>query len=123
MTARVREANESDYKSLCALFVEENRFHAALVPEYIKDTLHVLTQEELRGFVTDPTNRLFVCENDGDLLGAIIASVKDEGENRWKQARRTGYIEDLVVTKTAQGQGIGEGRHTGGDLRGRPYHF
>lgn len=35
MTARVREANQSDYESLCTLFVEENRFHAALVSEYI----------------------------------------------------------------------------------------
>ena len=108
MNAQVREAGESDYESLCALFAEENRFHATLVPEYIRVTPHVLTQEDLHDFLTSCTNRLFVYENGGDLLGAIIVSVRDNPQDRWLQARRIGYIEDLIVTTAAQGQGIGK---------------
>jgi ribosomal protein S18 acetylase RimI-like enzyme len=108
MNVRVREANESDFGSLCMLFAEENRFHAALVPEYIKTTPQILTQEEWRDFLTSSTTRLFVCANEAALLGAIIVALKDEPENRWQQSRRTGYIEDLIVTETARGRGIGK---------------
>ncbi|MBN1660793.1 MAG: GNAT family N-acetyltransferase [Anaerolineae bacterium] len=107
MNVKVREADESDFESLCTLFAEENRFHASLVPEYIKTTPQVLTQEELRDFLTSNTKRLFICENESALLGAIIVSLKDESENRWNQSRRTGYIDDLIVTKTARGRGVG----------------
>lgn len=108
MNGQVREANASDFAALCTLFAEENRFHAALVPEYIKTTPQILTQEEWRDFLTSSTTRVFVCAHEAALLGAIIVAVKDEPENRWQQSRRTGYIEELIVTQTARGRGIGK---------------
>ena len=104
----IREALNSDFKQLCKLFLEENRFHAELVPEYIQTTSEVLTQEELQTFIASSTGCLFVCEHERKLLGAVIVSLKEERENRWKKARLVGYIEDLVVTSTACGRGIGK---------------
>jgi ribosomal protein S18 acetylase RimI-like enzyme len=108
MNAQIREACISDYEHLCTLFAEENQFHARLVPMYIQTAPHVLTQEELKEFLTSRTHCLFVCEDSHALMGAIIVSLKDDPEDRWKKRRHTGYIEDLIVTATAQGRGIGK---------------
>jgi ribosomal protein S18 acetylase RimI-like enzyme len=108
MNTQIREACSSDFEVLCTLFAEENRFHASLVPAYIKIAAPVLTQEELGEFLSCRTSRLFVCQKDDALLGAILVSLRDGPKERWRQPRRTGYIEDLTVTAAAQGQGIGK---------------
>ncbi|MGC9394598.1 MAG: GNAT family N-acetyltransferase [Anaerolineae bacterium] len=107
MNRRIREAGMADFDRLRALFVEENEFHAQLVPAYIQVTPHVLTREELQAFLDSRTHRLFVCEDGDTLLGAVIVSLKDTAEDRWNKPRRCGYIADLIVTTTAQGHGIG----------------
>lgn len=108
MNTQIREASIADYEHLCTLFAEENQFHARLVPAYIQTTPHVLTQEELQEFLMSRAQHLFVYEDSDAILGAIIVSLKDEPEDRWKKRQRIGYIDDLIVTRTAQGRGIGK---------------
>ena len=107
MKLQIREAVIADFDRLSALFVEENRFHAQLVPAYIQATSPVLTRDELRAFLDSRIHQLYVCEDDGTLLGAVIVSLKDTAEDRWNKPYLCGYIEDLVVTSTARGRGIG----------------
>ena len=107
MKIQVREAGIADFDRLCALFAEENRFHAQLVPAYIQVTPQVLTREELLAFLDSQIHRLFVCADGDTLLGAIIVSLKDTAENRWNKPYLCGYIDDLIVTSTTQGRGIG----------------
>jgi ribosomal protein S18 acetylase RimI-like enzyme len=107
MKIQVREARGADFERLSALFAEENRFHAQLVPAYVQVTSPVLTREELRAFLDSPTDRLFVCEDGVDLLGAVIVSLQNSPEDRWNKSRLCGYIEDLIVTATARGRGVG----------------
>ena len=96
-----------DFDRLRVLFAEENRFHARLVPAYIQVTSSVLAREELQAFLDSRTHHVFVCEEGDTLLGAIIVSLRDTAEDRWNKPRRCGYIEDLIVTATAQGRGNG----------------
>lgn len=107
MKLQIREAVIADFDRLSALFVEENRFHAQLVPAYIQVTSLVLTRDELRAFLDKRTHQLYVCEDGDTLLGAVIVSLKDTAEDRWNKPYLCGYIEDLVVTSTARGRGIG----------------
>ena len=108
MNTQIRAARISDYDHLCSLFAEENQFHARLVPAYIQATADVLTQEELQEFIDSRSQCLLVSEDRDGLLGAIIVSIKDDPEYRWKKGRRSGYVEDLIVTAAAQGRGIGK---------------
>lgn len=107
MKIQVREARSTDFERLSALFAEENRFHAQLVPAYIQITSPVLTREELQAFLGSPTDRLFVCEDGDKLLGAVIVSLQESAEDRWNKSRLCGYIDDLIVTATARGRGVG----------------
>ncbi|MFN2108647.1 MAG: GNAT family N-acetyltransferase [Anaerolineae bacterium] len=107
MNIQIREAGIADFERLSALFVEENRFHAQLVPAYIQVTSPVLTREELQAFLDSRTHQLYVCEDGDTLLGAVIVSLKDTAQDRWNRPRLCGYIEDLIVTATARGHGVG----------------
>ena len=108
MTHHIRSAKLSDYDSLCRLFEEENRFHVQLVPAYVRATTDVLTREELQAFLESQTQHLVVCAGATDLIGVILISLQDQREDRWKPARRIGYIEELTVAADARGQGIGK---------------
>jgi diamine N-acetyltransferase len=107
MKIQIREAGIADFDRLCALFAEENQFHAQLVPAYIQATSPVLTKEELQAFLDSRTHQLYVCVDDDMLLGAVIVSLKDTAEDRWSKPQCCGYIEDLIVASTAQGRGVG----------------
>ncbi len=107
MKIQVREARAADFERLSALFSEENEFHAQLVPAYIQTTPHVLTREELQMFLDSRTLRLFVCEEGDALLDAVIVALQETAGERWNKPRFCGYIEDLIVTATARGRGVG----------------
>lgn len=107
MKLQIREAGIADFDRLCALFAEENRFHAQLVPAYIQMTSQVLTREELQASLDRRTHQLYVCEDGDALLGAVIVSLRDTVEDRWNKSHLYGYIEDLIVTATARGRGVG----------------
>ena len=108
MDTVIREAIESDFEQLQELFIEENKFHSKLVPDYIQTTNNVLTQEEFQTFLTNQNYQVIVCEKRHELLGAVLISLQEERENRWKRPRTTGFIEDLIVTASARRCGIGK---------------
>ena len=107
MNLQIREASIEDLESLRELFVEENRFHAQLVPEHVRPTQDVLTRVELEDFVSSPVQRIFVGDDGDDLLGAIIVKLKEQPADRWKAARRFGYVDELIVSANARGRGVG----------------
>jgi len=107
MKIQVREARAADFDGLVALFGKENELHAQLVPAYIQTTPHVLTRKELQAFLDSRTHRLFVCEDGYTLLGAVIVALQETVEDRWNKPRLCGYIEDLIVTASARGRGVG----------------
>jgi len=82
MDTEIREAIESDFEQLQELFVEENKFHSKLVPDYIQSTHNVLTQEEFQKFLINQNYHIIVCEKRHELLGAVLVSLQEERENR-----------------------------------------
>lgn len=61
-----------------------------------------LSQMEADGFGEHPIFECFVAENHGQLLGTAIYFTR---YSTWKGKRL--YLEDLIVTQSARGQGIG----------------
>jgi ribosomal protein S18 acetylase RimI-like enzyme len=107
MIMTIRTATKSDYIQLYNLFSEENQFHANLEPEYIQVTDDILKKNELDEFISNTNSNIFVCEKNNELLGAIIISIEEEQEDRWKKSRVIGYIDELIVKKSAQRNRIG----------------
>jgi ribosomal protein S18 acetylase RimI-like enzyme len=108
MNILVRNARDADFGQLVALFAEENRFHAELVPDYIQATDDILTKAELHEFISSVDTHLFVCEAESQLVGAVIVSIRKRKEDRWNRPLETAYIEDLIVSARARRIGAGK---------------
>ena len=107
VTPNIRTAKEHDYAALSCIFAEENAFHAALVPEFIKATDNVLTKAEFKEMLAHPEQVVLVAEMDSVIIGAVLVAEDAADAERWIQPRRFAYIEELVVTARWRGQGIG----------------
>lgn len=108
MNIAVRDARETDFEQLVALFSEENRFHAELMPDYIQVTDDVLTKTELHEFIGSEDTHIFVCEAESQVVGAVIVSIRRRKEDRWNKPIETAYIEDLIVSAQARRMGVGK---------------
>lgn len=108
MNILVRDARDSDFKQLVALFSEENRFHAKLVPDYIQITDDLLTKTELHEFITSEDTHIFVCETESQVVGAVIVGICKRKEDRWNKSLETAYIGDLIVSVHARRMGVGK---------------
>lgn len=104
----IREAIESDLNDLVLLFIEENRFHADLVPAYIQATKDVLRTGELEDFIADERKVLIVAESGGALVGAIIVAIAETEDDRWKKGGQAAYIEDMIVGTQIRRLGVGK---------------
>ena len=104
----IRPATKDDLHGLIRIFAEENGFHAAMVPEFIKATDHLLTGDELTEMLDHPEQHLLVADSEGNIIGAALVSVDASDPEPWIQPRRFGYIEEVVVSEEYRGRGIGK---------------
>ncbi len=65
------------------------------------DTQSRGTLDELKLLVADPDVRIFVAEDGGKILGVAFLFIHN------KFGKRTGYVEDVVVSEASRGQGFG----------------
>ena len=105
---RIRPATKNDLQGLMCIFAEENAFHAALVPAFIRETDQLLTCDELDEMLAHPEQQLLVAETDERIVGAVLVSVDASDPEPWIQPRRFGYIEEIVVAEEYRGRGIGK---------------
>jgi ribosomal protein S18 acetylase RimI-like enzyme len=103
----IRNATREDYKGVRSVFIEENRFHAELVPDMIQATDGVLSLRELADFIEDANHKLFVAEQDSDIVGAALVSLRVSPALPWLKSRQFAFIEDIAVKEGCGGQGIG----------------
>ena len=109
MKTDIRPAVVDDLANLHALFAEENRFHAALVPDFVTASDELLSIAELRQFIVDDDYFLGVCDAGcADLCGAILANVHRYGDEPWLRKRRVAYVDELIVTEKYRHRGFGK---------------
>jgi GNAT superfamily N-acetyltransferase len=58
--------------------------------------------------VTDPSWAVFVAEDSGRLVGVVDAFVATELDDRMRNARRFGRIDNLFVVEGRRGEGLGD---------------
>lgn len=99
MTTIIRPGKKTDLPRVHELIVELAIFEKA--PDAVENTV---AQMEIDGFGPNPIYGFFVAENsEGEIVGTAIYYYR---YSTWKGKRM--YLEDLIVTKSERGQGLGE---------------
>jgi len=93
----IREACESDLEQVLSLYAQPDLDNGA-----------VLTPEEAariwRGFADFPDYRLYVAQSDGAVIGTFALLIMPNLAHR---GTPSGVVEDVVVSATHQGGGVG----------------
>ena len=93
----IRPATRADigrvYPLICELALYEN------AREQVETTPEVLERD---GFGANPLYQLLVADDDGEIVGMALSYFR---YSTWKGKRL--YLEDLVVTESARGRGVG----------------
>ena len=97
MSARIRQGTRADVPSVFALNQELASFEKA--PLEVDNTVERMLED---GFGEKPIFDFFVAEFDGTVVGLALFYFR---YSTWKGRRL--YLEDLIVTQTHRGQGIG----------------
>ncbi len=97
MNLLVRVAEKADCPRLLELIAELALFEKA--PEEVTVTL---PEMEAAGFGNNPVWKAFIAETDGFIVGFALYYVR---YSTWKGCRM--YLEDLIITETYRGKGIG----------------
>ncbi len=98
MTINIRVAIKEDCLRLLELVNE-----LALYEKFPEEVTVSLQEFEDAGFGKNPVYKVFVAEIDGLIIGFALYYVR---YSTWKGCRL--YLEDLLVTETLRGRGIGK---------------
>ena len=102
----VRISVPSDIPALMHLLEQVNLVHHLGRPDlFRKGTKY--GPEELSAILSDPDTPVFVCEQDGNVLGHAFCIVERVQNNRLLCDRTTLYIDDICVDETARHTGVG----------------
>ncbi len=94
----IREGNKEDLPKVLKLILELAEYENGL--DQVSNTLERMEED---GFGDNPIYGLIVAEEDGHIVGSSIYYYR---YSTWKGKRL--YLEDLIVTETKRGSGIGK---------------
>jgi len=107
MSVTIRQATESDFEQLGALFVEELTFHAGLLPDLYQVADPIMTYEWFGRIITNDDQVIFVAELDQEIVGLVQLTLRSNPADPIYQPRRYVHVNDLAVTKRYYRRGIG----------------
>lgn len=101
----IRIANEKDTAAVLRLLGQVNRVHHDLRPDLF-NLATKYTAAELETIFADENTRVFVCEENGSVLGYVFTVLIDhQGDNMLVPVKEL-YIDDLCVDEAARGKGV-----------------
>ena len=108
MDFSIRKATERDCEDLCALYAEVDALHRDAVPGvFCVPDGPPRTREFISGIIADENAGLFVAERQGQIIGLVCVRIRQAPEIPILTPRRYARIEELVVLRRLQRQGIG----------------
>ena len=103
----VRIATPNDYLDIERLWLELNKYHAALEPNLIKQVGVYLSEKDYLEVLDDPKQDILVLEsNDTILAAAWIVERKHEGGQAIPMP--IAFIQEICVSRDKWRQGIGQ---------------
>jgi ribosomal protein S18 acetylase RimI-like enzyme len=105
---RIRPATLRDYIGLCEVFQEADLMHSSALPDLFRATPGpARTREYVAEIIGSENSVVFVAEQDGRIIGAARAEIREAPTIPLLVPRRFGLIDTLVVTRSCRRRGIG----------------
>ena len=103
----LREAQLTDYDQINALFTEELAQHIQIKPDIFQMPDPVMTESWYKEELENAATVMYVADVGGHIGGVIQIMVRNSPNDPIFVRRRYAHIEDIVVSDTYRGQGIG----------------
>ena len=105
---RVRRARLGDHLALCALWTQVDALHAEIRPDFFTcGEEPARSKVYLDRIVDDRDQELFVAERGETLVGLIHLQLYETPRSAVFLDRRRAHVEDLVVDRSCQRDGVG----------------
>ena len=105
----IRLAQPKDIPDLLRLLEQILSVHHQARPDIFKGSGGKYSEKELEKLMEQEQTPIFVYENeDGQILGHLFVTIKEESDNPVLHPIKTLFIEDLCVDQAARGQKIGD---------------
>ena len=104
----IRKAEEKDIDPILSLLKQVLKIHHELRPDLFRNGATKYGKEELLSLLKEETQRIFVYEETGEVIGHLFARIEEEEGNRVLMKEKRLYIDDLVVDSLHQRKGIGK---------------
>ena len=106
--SRILKAEEKHIPELLRLLVQVNMVHHEGRPDLFKGPTTKYDADGLKKLLASPDHRLFVCEEDGAVLGYAMCELEITEETRLLQPLRTLYIDDICVDEAVRRRHVGQ---------------
>ena len=106
-TYTIRKAEQRDVAGIMRLLAQVAEVHHKIRPDLFKGGVTKYTEEELKAIFCEPTTPVFVCEEEGAILGHAFCQIKEVKDSILFCDRKTFYIDDICVDENARRKGVG----------------
>lgn len=103
----IRRAEPGDLEGLKRLLYQVCQIHADGRPDLFRAGGIKYTDQELLDILPDDSRPVYVCEENGQVLGYAFCILEDTPGTTSLQPVRTLYLDDLCVDESARGRHIG----------------
>jgi diamine N-acetyltransferase len=107
MNINIRLATKTDFDQVGSIFVEENRFHAELVPEIIQVAEPIMTTKWFEAVLENPDQILFVAEDGQELAGVALFELRTSIDDPIFTPRKYVHLSEIAVSGKYRGRGVG----------------
>jgi ribosomal protein S18 acetylase RimI-like enzyme len=108
MNTVIREAIASDCGQIINLFIQVDKTHAEELPEVFNfPDAYTKTEESIKVILNNKTQKLFVAENEGMIVGVIYAILHSLPPDSNLKNKVFVMVDTLVVDKLYREKGLG----------------
>lgn len=109
MKFTIRAARLKDYEALLSLMNQGDALHRGHHPDLFREPPDGIARPlaYISGLLEDPNSRLLVAEQDGGLVGALVAQIREAPPHPILAPRRYAVVDNVIVEQHHRGQGIG----------------
>ena len=104
----VRKAVKSDISRIIELLHQVDMVHHDLRPDLFKPYTTKYDEQELEALLDDESKPIFVCVDDGMVLGHAFCQIIETKNHLLLQDIKTLYIDDICVDEQFRGRHVGK---------------
>lgn len=107
MEISVRNFALEDFESINLLMKQVHKLHLENRPDIYAEIDNPLSENDFKNIVQDENSVAILAENNGEILGLCIVTIRQPSKNPVLVPRKVAYMEDLCVRQDCRKKGIG----------------